>query len=95
MDKLQMVHVLVAFGGGWAQLIGPLAPEIEVGRSVSIGGCGAVGNSTASGDNKNTGDTQQDNLTGSETVSLGLLCESRTQVWGTTKYISGEIGEQG
>jgi hypothetical protein len=28
-------------------------------------------------------------------VSLGLLCESRTQVWGTTKYISGEIGEQG
>jgi hypothetical protein len=57
MDKLQMVHVLVAFGEGWAQLIGPPVPEIEVGRSVLIGGGGAVGNSAESGDNETTGDT--------------------------------------
>jgi hypothetical protein len=68
MDELQMVHVLVAFGEGWAQLIGPPVPEIEVGRSVPIGGGGAVGNSAESGDNETTGDTRQDNLTGSETT---------------------------
>jgi hypothetical protein len=28
-------------------------------------------------------------------VSLGLLCDSRTQEWGTTRFISNEIKEQG
>jgi hypothetical protein len=28
-------------------------------------------------------------------VSLGLLCDNRTQGWGTKKYISDEIREQG
>jgi hypothetical protein len=27
-------------------------------------------------------------------VSLGLLCDSRTQDWGTTRFISKEIREQ-
>ena len=51
-----MVHILVAFGEGRAQLIGPPAPENEAGQSVSIGGGGTVGNSAASGDNKTTCD---------------------------------------
>ncbi|PLW35000.1 hypothetical protein PCASD_15318 [Puccinia coronata f. sp. avenae] len=71
MDELQMVHALVAFGEGWAQLIGPPAPEIDVGRSISIGGGGAVGNSTASGENETTCVARDENLTGPQSENAG------------------------
>ncbi|KAA1087603.1 hypothetical protein PGT21_034431 [Puccinia graminis f. sp. tritici] len=77
MKEIRLVRILVALGEGWVKLIGPPAPDLEVGGCTSIGGNNSSDNNPNNNDTTGSGSGTLDS--GRTVVLVGQRSQSATK----------------